>query len=178
MVERVSVTQKEVSLSDDEFIVSKTDLKGKLTYINRTFMRISGFPEAELLGFPHNVIRHPDMPRGVFKLMWDTLRDGNEFFGYVKNRCKNGGHYWVFANITIDYGLDNKPVGYYSVRRKPTPRALDHIIPIYREMLAIEAGSSGKNAVEASLQFFRNELARNDTDYLDMMMKIENGELD
>ena len=177
MAERVLVTQKEVSLSEDEFIVSKTDLKGKLTYINRTFMRISGFPEGELLGFPHNVIRHPDMPRGVFKLMWDTLRSGEEFFGYVKNRCKDGGHYWVFANVTTDYGLDNKPIGYYSVRRKPMPQALEYIIPIYRKMLEIEASKSGKNAVDESLRYFNEELARRNTDYLGMMMKIENREL-
>lgn len=177
MVGNVRVTQKEVSLSEDEFIVSKTDLKGKITYINRTFMRISGFSETELVGFPHNVIRHPDMPRGVFKLMWDTLRSGEEFFGYIKNRCKDGGHYWVFANVTTDYTLDKKPLGYYSVRRKPMPEALEYITPVYRQMLEIEASQSGKGGVEESLKFFNAELARRNTDYLGMMMRIENREL-
>jgi PAS domain S-box-containing protein len=81
---------------EDEIIVSKTDLKGLITYANKTFLDISGFTEEELLGQPHNIIRHPDMPQCVFKLLWKTVAKGDEIFAYVKNMCKNGDHYWVF----------------------------------------------------------------------------------
>lgn len=103
MKTKITPTRSEVRLADDEFIVSKTDPKGRITYANRTFMKISGFAEPELLGIQHNVVRHPDMPRAVFKLLWETLERGEEFFGYVKNLCRDGSFYWVLANITPDY---------------------------------------------------------------------------
>lgn len=87
------VTGKEVFFKPEEIIVSKTDLKGRITYANRVFLDISGFTEAELLGKPHSILRHPEMPRCVFKLLWDTIQNGSEIFAYVINRCKNGDHY-------------------------------------------------------------------------------------
>lgn len=80
---------------EDEVIVSKTDLKGRLTYVNRVFINISGYQEPELLGEPHSLIRNPEMPRSVFKLLWDTIGAGREIFAYVNNMSKNGDHYWV-----------------------------------------------------------------------------------
>ena len=80
-------------LGEENIIVSKTDLQGRITYANRTFLEISGYTEAELLGAPHNLIRHPEMPRCVFKYLWDTIRAGNEAFAYVVNLAKNGNHY-------------------------------------------------------------------------------------
>lgn len=86
------VTGKEVTLRDDTLIVSKTDLKGRITYINRDFLEISGFSADELLGEPHNIVRHPDMPPEAFQDLWETLKAGRPWTGYVKNRCKNGDH--------------------------------------------------------------------------------------
>lgn len=83
----------ERTLGRDEIIVSKTDTRGRLTYVNRTFMSIADYSEAELLGKPHNVIRHPDMPRTIFKLLWDRIAAGQEIFAWVKNRTKDGGFY-------------------------------------------------------------------------------------
>ncbi|MCD2449594.1 PAS domain-containing protein [Methylicorpusculum oleiharenae] len=143
----------EKKLGDQDFIVSKTDLTGRITYANRIFMEIAGYPESSLLGVQHNIIRHPEMPRGVFRFMWNTLKAGEEFFGFAKNLCADGGYYWVFANITPDYDRDGKLQGYYSVRRKPPQSALDVIIPIYKEMLAIENRSSIKEAPDASLEY-------------------------
>jgi len=140
-------------LGPNDFIVSKTDTKGRITYANRIFMDIAGFPEPELLGVQHNIIRHPDMPRGVFRFMWDTLKAGDEFFGFAKNMCADGGYYWVFANITPDYDRDGKLQGYYSVRRKPPQSALDVLIPVYKEMLAIEKRSSAKEAPDKSIAY-------------------------
>lgn len=85
---KVQPTSVERVMREDDFIVSKTDLKGRITYGNRIFMEFSGFSEAELLNAPHNIIRHPDMPRGVFKLLWDTLAERQEVFAYVKNMAR------------------------------------------------------------------------------------------
>jgi PAS domain S-box-containing protein len=144
-------TQKK--LGEQDFIVSKTDASGRITYANRIFMDIAGFPESDLLGVQHNIIRHPEMPRGVFRFMWNTLKAGDEFIGFAKNLCADGGYYWVFANITPDYDKDGKLQGYYSVRRQPPQSALDVLIPVYKEMLAIEKSSSTKDAPEKSLAY-------------------------
>lgn len=149
----ITPNNMEKRLTDDAFIVSKTDTTGRITYANRTFMKIAGFPEHELLGVQHNIIRHPDMPRGVFRFMWNTLKAGDEFFGFAKNLCADGGFYWVFANITPDFDRDGKLQGYYSVRRNPPRSALDAIIPIYQEMLSIEKASSVKEAPDKSLAY-------------------------
>jgi PAS domain S-box-containing protein len=147
-------------LGPNDFIVSKTDTKGRITYANRIFMDIAGFPESELLGVQHNIIRHPDMPRGVFRFMWDTLKAGDEFFGFAKNMCADGGYYWVFANITPDYDRDGKLQGYYSVRRKPPQSALDVLIPVYKEMLVIEKRSSAKEAPDKSIAYLVDVVAQ------------------
>ena len=149
----ITPNNNERKLADEDFIVSKTDASGRITYANRIFMEIAGFPEQQLLGVQHNIIRHPDMPRGVFRFMWDTLKAGDEFFGFAKNLCADGGFYWVFANITPDYDRDGKLQGYYSVRRNPPRSALEAIIPIYQEMLSIEKTSSVKEAPDKSLAY-------------------------
>ncbi len=150
---KITPTSHRRNLGPEDFIVSKTDTKGRITYANRIFMEICGFPESELLNVQHNIIRHPDMPRGVFRFMWDTLKAGDEFLGFAKNLCSDGGYYWVFANITPDYGKDGKLQGYYSVRRQPPQSALDVLIPVYKEMLAIEKHSSAKEAPEKSIAY-------------------------
>ncbi len=153
MKHKITPKNNERRLGDDDFIVSKTDAAGRITYANRIFMEIAGYPEHELLGMQHNIIRHPDMPRGVFRFMWDTLKAGNEFFGFAKNLCADGSYYWVFANITPDYDRNGKLQGYYSVRRKPPQSALEVLLPIYKEMLSIEKNSSAKEAPEQSLMY-------------------------
>lgn len=150
MKRRITPTDIERRLGDDDFIVSKTDPTGRITYANRIFMEIAGYSESELLGVQHNIIRHPDMPRGVFRFMWDTLKAGKEFFGFVKNMCADGGYYWVFANITPDYDQHGQLQGYYSVRRKPPQAAIDTLSPIYRQMLQIESTCSAKEAPDKS----------------------------
>ena len=87
-------------MNDNDFIVSKTDTKGRITYCNQIFMDMAEYTEEELLGKPHNLIRHPDMPKAVFKFLWDTIPTKQEVFAYVINRTKHGNDYWVYANIT------------------------------------------------------------------------------
>ncbi len=126
------VTNNEIELGDETIIVSKTDLKGQITYVNRDFLAISGFSESELIGEPHNIVRHPDMPAEAFQDLWDTLKAGRPWTGYVKNRCKNGDHYWVLANATPiwDHG---QVTGYLSVRRKASREMIQAHEDVYRK---------------------------------------------
>jgi PAS domain S-box-containing protein len=149
-------TQQERVLGEDDFIVSKTDLKGVITYGNRIFIEISGYSERELLGSPHSILRHPDMPRAVFKLLWDTVQSKQEICAYVKNLAKDGSFYWVFANVTPSFDDRGNLIGYYSVRRKPRPEALQVVEGLYRAMLEAERragdGQAGMKASTAILQ--------------------------
>ena len=162
---KITPTRREVSLGADEFIVSKTDTKGKITYANRTFMRIADFSESDLLGVQHNIVRHPDMPRGVFRLLWNTLKSGEEFFGYVKNMTAKGDHYWVFANVTPDLDEDGGVTGYFSVRRRPKSSAVQALEPLYREMLEIERRAGAAEAPDASIGFLEEKLRGQGTTY-------------
>ena len=135
-------------MKDNDFIVSKTDLKGRITYVNKIFMNMAEYTENELLGQPHSIIRHPDMPKAVFKYLWDTIAQKQEVFAYVINQTKNGNAYWVYANVTASLDDRGNLIGYYSVRRKPNPKALEIIKPLYKKMIEVEKS----NGVEASFQ--------------------------
>jgi len=126
------------NMQENDFIVSKTDTKGKITYVNKIFMDMAEYSENELLGKPHSIIRHPDMPKAVFKLLWDMVQNKQEIFAFVINKTKNGNDYWVYANITPSYDKNHNIVGYYSVRRMPNPSALEIIKPLYKSMIDAE----------------------------------------
>ena len=133
MRQNLPVTQREYVLADHETIVSKTDLQGNITYVNDEFIRISGFTEEELIGAPQNIVRHPDMPREAFKDLWATIKAGKAWTGLVKNRCKNGDHYWVEA--TAAPLIENGQItGYTSIRVKPERQAVDAAERIYRDI--------------------------------------------
>ncbi|MCE9649561.1 MAG: PAS domain-containing protein [Parvibaculum sp.] len=136
---RVQPTGRESPFREDEIIVSKTDLKGRLTYANDVFLRVSGFTAKDVVGQPHSIIRHPDMPRTVFKLLWETIEAKAEIFAYVLNMASNGDHYWVLAHVTPSFDAQGKVVGYHSNRRKPHRDKVEKIIPIYQSLLAEEA---------------------------------------
>lgn len=138
-------------MQENDFIVSKTDLKGRITYGNEIFIKMSGYAESELLGAPHNILRHPDMPATVFALLWERLKNKQAINAYVKNRCKNGDYYWVFANVTPSFDASGNPIGYYSVRRKPSKKALEAIAPLYQTLLQ-EEKRSGKEASRKLLE--------------------------
>lgn len=147
MTKKIIPTQRETFFDPDTFIVSKTDLKGRLTYANKTFCEMAGYTEKEILGQPHSLIRHPDMPRAVFKLLWDAIQDGREVFAYVKNMARNGDHYWVFAHVTPSFDRDMKVCGYHSNRRVPKRDVVEKILPpFYAELIRIE--NSYRNAKE------------------------------
>ncbi len=129
---------------NEQIIVSKTDARGRITYANDLFLKLAGYEENEVLGQPHSLIRHPDMPRCVFKLLWDTIASKHEIFAYVINMAKNGDHYWVLAHVTPTYGRSREIVGYHSNRRAPDASALAVVEPLYRELAAEERKYAGK----------------------------------
>lgn len=134
------VTDVEVQLDEQNLIVSKTDLKGLITYINKDFIEISGYSEAELIGQPHNLVRHPDMPVEAFADLWRDLAAGRPWTGLVKNRCKNGDYYWVQANVS-PVRENGQVVGYISVRRKALPEQIKAASAAYAAFREKRAGN-------------------------------------
>ncbi len=131
--------QSEHFFSDNDIIVSKTNLKGHITYANDVFLNISGYREDEILGMPHSIIRHPDMPRAIFKLMWNTIQEGREIFAYSKNRTKDGGFYWVLAHVTPSHDRQGNIQGFHSNRRVPDRDiVMEKITPLYATLCAAE----------------------------------------
>lgn len=144
------MANQELTFAEEEFIVSKTDLKGKITYGNALFIKMSGYSEHELINQPHNILRHEDMPAVVFKLLWSRIQAGKEIFAYVKNKTSQGDYYWVFAHVTPSFDTNRQISNYHSVRRKPTQKALSVIKPLYSTLLQKEK-SGGISASEAAL---------------------------
>ncbi len=169
-----SVTNVERFFEDREIIVSKTDLKGRITYANDVFVNISGFSEAELIGQPHAIIRHPQMPRCVFKLLWDTLAGGEEIFAYVINRCKNGDHYWVYANVTASRDHDGSIISYHSNRTVPDRKIVQQsVAPLYQTLLAEEKRhNNAKTGMNASFQMLVDVLKENNMDYDEFLFSL------
>lgn len=159
---------KELTFKENELIVSKTDTKGRITYGNKLFLELAGYREEELLGTPHNIVRHPDMPKVVFKLLWETIQGGKEIYAYVVNRTSSGDFYWVLANVTPSYDARGKIIGYYSVRRKPTPKAREVIEPLYRELLAREKNGG----IEASEKMLHTLLQQKGVTYDEFILSF------
>jgi aerotaxis receptor len=127
------VTQAEVPFPKGRYIVSRTDLKGSITYANDTFIEISGFTREELIGKNHNLVRHPDMLPGAFAWLWETIKEGRPWRGIVKNRCKNGDYYWVDA-LVVPVLKNNETIGYMSVRTEPTRQQVADAEALYRQL--------------------------------------------
>ncbi len=174
MANEQTPTGVEQFFEDDELIVSKTDLKGRLTYTNDVFLRIAGYTEAECLGQPHSMIRHPDMPRCIFGLLWETIQDGREIFAYVINRCKNGDHYWVLAHVTPSRDRSGQVVGYHSNRRVPDRRILENsIMPLYKDLLKEEQRHSNrKSGMQSATGMIHNLLSDSKMEYDEFVARL------
>ena len=166
--------QVERILADDEIIISKTDTQGRITYGNRQFHDYLGFLEDELLGVQHNIVRHPDMPRAVFKLLWDEVQAGREVFAFVKNLCKDGSFYWVFANVTPSLDMEGNILGYFSVRRKPNRSALPQVAGLYQKMLSAERQAGSRDAIQSSTQILRDALKTEHATYEEWVLNLQN----
>ncbi|WP_104749557.1 PAS domain-containing protein [Helicobacter cynogastricus] len=143
-------------VNENAFLVSKTNPKGVITYANQPFVKIVGARERDLLGKPHNIIRHPDMPKLAFKYLWERISAKQEASVFVKNKTLDGSFYWVFAIVTASLGVQGEIVGYYSVRRRPNMRGIKEVAPLYDSLLKCEK----KGGIRASADELERFLAQ------------------
>ncbi|MDV7340681.1 PAS domain-containing protein [Terasakiella sp. A23] len=174
MSELYQLSGNERTFPVDDIIVSKTDTKGIITYANDVFLKIADYKEHEVIGKPHKLIRHPEMPRCIFKLLWDTITAGEELFAYVLNQTKYGDYYWVLAHVTPTLDTDNNIIGFHSNRRAPNPEAIKIIQPLYRHLKQIEdAQSSSKEGLEQSFNMLIQLMEEQEMRYDMFMYKLQ-----
>lgn len=170
---QIVLSNRERVLGENDLIVSRTDGRGILQYVNKTFLNISGFALPELLGKPHSVIRHPDMPRCVFKLLWETISSGQEIFAYVKNLCKDGSFYWVFAHVTPTFDINGSVIGYHSNRRAPDRESLKKVEELYHKLLFLEKEEATKmEGLAKSYAHLIEVTTSNGRDYNEFILSI------
>ncbi|MFT6374340.1 MAG: PAS domain S-box-containing protein [Myxococcota bacterium] len=164
---KINPTGVEVSFEENDMLVSKTDARGIILYANREFTGLSGYDESELLGRPHSIVRHPEMPRAVFHLLWEEVQAGREIFAYILNLTKTGDHYWVLAHVTPDIeSRTGQIIGYHSNRRKPNPQALVEIQSLYAKLLDTERRhTSARDACLAGRKRLAEFLAQEEFTY-------------
>jgi PAS domain S-box-containing protein len=168
----VRPTGRESPFGADEIIVSKTDLRGRITYVNNVFLRVSRYSAKELLGQPHSIIRHPDMPRCVFKLLWEEIEAKREIFAYVLNMASTGDHYWVLAHVTPSFNAGGEVVGYHSNRRKPEAGQVAKIAPLYRALLEEETKTERKEGMRRSYEMFLSTLRSQQVAYDEFVFSL------
>ena len=162
---------EEIKLDSKRYIVSETDAKGKITYANDYFMEVSGYTQEELIGQPHSIVRHPDMPKVVFKLLWETLKQGKNINAVVKNLAKDGRYYWIFTEFEIRRDTDTgEIIGYHASRKTISKHVIEIIAELYKELLAIEK-SEGVDASEKYLIAFLKEKG-DDVNFANIMEEI------
>ncbi|WP_294965311.1 PAS domain-containing protein [Sulfurimonas sp.] len=152
----------EIKLSQKRYIVSKTDTKGIIEYGNDYFVEISGYSESELIGQPHSIVRHPDMPKIAFKLMWDRIDQGKNFMAVVKNLAKDGSYYWVVTDFEPKVDpITNEIISHTAFRKAAPQKAIDTMIPIYAKLSEVEK----EGGMQASEKYLRDFLDENNTTY-------------
>lgn len=166
-MQRPKPIDKEIVLDPKRYIVSKTDPKGIIEYGNDYFVEISGYTETELIGQPHNIIRHPDMPKVVFKMMWDRIKQGKNIMAVVKNLAKDGSYYWVATEFEPKYDpITNEIISHTAFRKAAPKKAVEKIIPIYAKLIDIE-NKGGMEASEKYLRAFFEEKRTTYDDFID-----------
>ena len=168
MIYRPIVLDEEIKFSKKKFIVSKTDIKGRITFINKNFAEISKYTEAELMGVPHNVVRHPDMPKAVFYLVWQNLLAGNKISGVIKNLAKDGRYYWVIADFEPKFNSNGEIITLTAFRRSAPQKVIDMAEELYATMLAIEK----KHGMERSLAYLEGFLEENKMNYNEFIEEL------
>ncbi len=165
MTYRPIVIDEEIKFSKRKFIISKTDLKGKIIFTNKNFCEVSGYTEAELIGEPHNILRHPDMPRAIFFLIWQKLLIGENISGIVKNLAKDGRYYWAIADFEAKKDKNGKIIALTAFRRIAPESVVNEIKELYSTMLSIEK----KHGMEKSLAYLEAFLEAENTTYDDFI---------
>jgi PAS domain S-box-containing protein len=162
---------EEIELDPKRYIVSETDAKGKITFCNDYFIEVSGYSKEELIGKPHSIVRHPDMPKVVFKLLWETISQGKNINAIVKNLAKDGRYYWIFTEFESRRDTDtNAIIGYHAARKKISKHVLEIIADLYAKLLEIEK-SDGVEASERYLVEFLKEKG-DDVEFANIMEEI------
>lgn len=170
IIQKPNAIDKEVIWDKTQTIMSKTDLFGTIEYINDVFTDVSGYEDAEIVNKPHNTIRHPDMPKAIFKLLWVNIKAGNQFHGILKNLAKSGRYYWAITNF--EYTKDAKGnITNYIAKRKAVPQEIitNHIEPLYKKILSIEK-ASGEVAAEKYLVGYLEDIGLTYVDYITKLM--------
>lgn len=170
----VSLTGIERTFGKDDLIVSKTNLKGHIEYGNKLFCDLAGYPEKDLIGAPHSIIRHPHMPRSIFKLLWDTIQNKQEIFAFVVNRSANGDHYWVVAHVTPSFDSQGSVTGYHSNRRVVDKNVLNQtVIPLYKKIMDEEnRHSSRKDGMNAGFAMLTDLLKQQEKKYDEFIFSL------
>lgn len=162
---------EEIQLDPKRYIVSETDAKGKITYANDYFMEVSGYTQEELIGQPHSIVRHPDMPKVVFKLLWETIKQGKNINAVVKNLAKDGRYYWIFTEFEIRKDTDTgEIIGYHASRKTISKHVIEIIADLYAKLLEIER-KEGVDASEKYLITFLKEKG-DDVEFSNIMEEI------
>ena len=169
----ITPTDQEHEVTSVDIIVSKGDEKGDITYANPIFFKLAGYTQAELLEQPHSIIRHPDMPKIIFKYLWDNLKAGKDVKAFVKNLCKDGGFYWVFAHVRVATNPDGSFRNYVSTRKRMSASARSVIEPLYKALRTAE-DEGGMDASLPLLEAFLKEQGGSLDTFNDTMQKIQN----
>jgi len=171
MSENAALTGNERTF--DGTITSETDTKGLITATNDLFREVSGYSDDELLGAQHNIVRHPDMPKSVFRLLWKTIADGKKISAFVVNRAKNGDYYWVLAHVTPLVDDSGNITGYHSDREVPKKASLDAVIPLYKQLLDEEGKhANAKEGMEASSKMLMGVLSDKGVTYDELIQSL------
>jgi putative sensor len=170
-VERPTPIDREVGWNKSQVVISETDVYGRITNVNDVFCNVCGYSPDEMIGQPHSIIRHPDMPKLIFKLLWDNLKAGNNFIGVIKNLAKSGEYYWVITDFEMRCDSMGN-ITHYIARRKSVPKAVieNYVAPLYETLLKLEK----VGGMELSTRFFKNYLAKQGKDYIDFIIDVMN----
>ncbi|MEA2028973.1 MAG: PAS domain-containing protein [Campylobacterota bacterium] len=160
-MQRPTPTGKEIRLDPKKHIVSKTDIKGNILYANDYFTEIAGYDKSELIGTPHNILRHPDMPKAVFKLMWDSIKANQNITAVVKNLAKNGDHYWIVTDFDIQKDANGGIKNYIAYRQVAPRHVIEEIEPLYKTLKGIE----DEHGMEASIEYLTGFLQEKNMGY-------------
>lgn len=167
------MANEEVEVKDIDIVVSKADEEGNITYGNPIFVKLSGYSQDELIGSPHSILRHPDMPKTIFKFLWDNLKAKKEIKVFVKNKTKDGNFYKVFAVVRPALNPDGTLRNYTSTRRRSNPKAWDIIEPLYKELKEIEDNQGIEEAENRLLEFIKEQGGNSLDDFNTVMDKLQ-----
>ncbi len=166
---KISHTGKEKKLDPTKYMLSVTDTKGNIVRVNDYFVEICSYTKDELIGSPHNIVRHPDMPRAIFYLMWKYIKNGQNITAVVKNKTKDGGYYWFIADIEVRRDEQGNIDRYIAFRQAAPKKIVKIIDPLYKELLKIER----RDGMQAAVRYFLDYISKEGGDYSKYIEKLK-----